>query len=79
MNVANKAIANVMDIVDVARERRGIFSGHVAAYKSFSNEYDMWMVATYVCLEGSKLRVIPDSTGIPEDNVKLLSVIEVCL
>ena len=48
-------------------------------YLSYLNEYNMWMVATYVCLEGSKLRIIPDSTGVPGDNIKLHFAIEVCL
>ena len=40
------------------------------------NEYNMWMIVTYVCLEGSKPRIIPDSTGVPGDNIKLHSAIE---
>ena len=34
------------------------------------------MIVTYVCLEGSKPSIIPDSTGVPGDNIKLHSAIE---
>ena len=52
---------------------------NMIAYKSFLNDYDVWVVATYVCFERSELWVSLDFTGIPRDDVKLHSVIEVCL
>lgn len=78
VNVAHKAIPDVMNIRDEARERWSILR-NMTACKSFMNEYDVWVVATYVCFERSQLWVGLDSTGIPRDDVKLHSVIEVCL
>ncbi|MPC93261.1 hypothetical protein E2C01_088385 [Portunus trituberculatus] len=54
LNVAHKAIPGVMNVRDEARERWSIFR-NMTAYKSLLNEYDMRVVATYVCLEGNKL------------------------
>ena len=78
VNVAHKTIPDVMNIRDEAWETWSIFR-NMAVHKSFLNEYDVWVVATYVCFERSELWVSLDSTGIPRDEVKLHSVIKVCL
>lgn len=78
VNVAHKAISDVMNVRDVARERWSI-SRNMTAYKSFLNEYDVRVVATYVRFQRSKLWVGLNSTGIPRDDVKLHSMNEVYL
>ena len=78
VNVAHMTIPDVMNIRDEVWEKWSIFR-NMTAYKSFLNEYDVWVVATYVCFERNELWVRLDSTGIPRDDVKLHSVIEVCL
>ena len=79
MYVAHKAVPDVMDIGNKAWERRSIFSSHMAAHKGFLNKDDMWVVATYVSLEGSKLWEGLNSTGVPGDDMKLHPASEICL
>lgn len=54
VNVAHRTISNVMNVRDEARKRWSICK-NMTSYKSFLNEYDMWVVATYVCFERNKL------------------------
>lgn len=64
VNVAYKAVSDVTYMGNKAWERMSIYYRSMAAYKSFLNKDDMWVVAVCIRIEGSKLRVDLESTSI---------------
>ena len=69
VNIADKAVPDVMDIRDETWERRSIFPRHTAAHKSLLNKDNLRMMAINISLKGGKLGKRCYSAGIPGDDM----------